>query len=76
MKDRSTWRDTRSGIRMDELETVDPPSREWRVLDLEAIIDAKDAQLLATSKQAWLRGYYPDDRLFSERVPTQETYGS
>jgi hypothetical protein len=41
-------------------------------LDLEAIIDARDAQSLATSKQAWLRGYYPDGRLFSERVPTQE----
>jgi hypothetical protein len=72
MKDRSTRRDTASGIRMDELEKVNLPSREWIVLSLEAIIDAKDAQSLATSKQAWLRGCYPDGRLFSERVPTQE----
>jgi hypothetical protein len=66
MKDRSTRREVYRSIHMDELEAVDLPSREWIVLDLEAV------QLLATSKQAWLRGYYPDNRLFSERVPTQE----
>ena len=43
------------------------------MLDLETVIGAKDAQLLATCKRAWLRGYYPDGRLFSERVPTQGT---
>ena len=71
MDDRSTRRQEYGGLRMDKLETVPLPSREWIVLSLEANIDAKDAQLLATSKQAWLRGYYPDGRLFSERVPTQ-----
>ena len=36
---------------MDELEAVDLPSREWIVLDLEAVIDAKDAQSLATCER-------------------------
>ena len=71
LKDRSTRREGYGGIRMDELEAVDLPSREWIVLDLEAVIDAKDAQSLATCERAWLRGYYPDGRLFSEWVPTQ-----
>jgi hypothetical protein len=72
-KDRSTLRTTaHSGVRMGDLEAVNLPSREWITLDLGAIIDAKEGQLLATSKRAWLRGCYPDGRLFSERVPSQE----
>jgi hypothetical protein len=72
LKDRSTWRQESHSIRMDELETVPLPSREWIVLNLETVIDAKEARSLATCERAWLRGYYPDGRLFSERVPTQE----
>ena len=69
LKDRSTWRQESHSIRMDELETVPLPSREWIVLNLETVIDAKEARSLATCERAWLRGYYPDGRLFSERVP-------
>jgi hypothetical protein len=71
LKDRRTRREEFHTIRTDELEVVNLPSREWITLDLQATIDTEDAQSLATSKQAWLRGYYPDGRLFSERVPTQ-----
>jgi len=71
VKDRSTRRNVNHSIRMDELEAVNLPSREWITLDLEVVIDAKEAQMLARCQQAWLRGYYPDDRLFSEQVPTQ-----
>jgi hypothetical protein len=71
VKDRSTRREEFHTILMDELEAVNLPSREWIVLNLESVIDAKDARSLVTSQQAWLRGYYPDGRRFSERVPTQ-----
>jgi len=73
MLDRSTWRSSSAtGQRqMDYLEDVNLPSREWIHLSLLGEIGLEDARKLTRCDKAWLRGYYPDGRLFSERVPTQ-----
>lgn len=72
MRDRSTWRHSSLlGSQMDYLENVNLPSREWIQLSLVGEIELEDARKLTCCDEAWLRGYYPDGRLFSERVPTQ-----
>jgi hypothetical protein len=72
MHDRSTWQPSQAtGRQMDYLEDVNLPSREWIHLSLLGEIQLEDARKLTRCDKAWLRGYYPDDRLFSEPVPTQ-----
>lgn len=77
MKDRSTWRtETISGVnlgsRVDELEVVNLPSREWVTLSLMVRILPNEARMLTTCERAWLRGYFPDGSRFSARVPFAE----
>jgi len=73
MLDRSTRHpSSATGQRqMAYLEDVNLSSREWIHLSLLGEIGLEDARKLTRCDKAWLRGYYPDGRLFSERVPTQ-----
>jgi hypothetical protein len=74
MLDRSTWRPPtiRSSQTMDQLEVVNLPSREWVPLSLLGEIGLEDARKLTSCDRAWLRGYFPDGRRFSERIPFAE----
>lgn len=69
MLDRSTWRPNSVSKPMDELEVVNLPSREWVGLSLMGQILHQEVPKLAECDKAWLRGYYPSGKLFSQRVP-------
>jgi hypothetical protein len=67
--DRSTWRGATASRQMDRLEVVNLPSREWITLSLMDELHLEDARKLTECDGAWLRGYFPDGRRFSQRVP-------